>query len=433
VRHYDTQHAAVKEMRGGISEGRYKPCVHLYTSRDQWAGGFIVGCNESSLEQPQPMGMPMPSGMRPITQARCPPDCTLFKPKGDTSPNEQRNPVRYLPTPRSIETQRTAGETEMANNDAPRQYHLFLSHASEDKAAIADPLYHTLTAEGLRVWYDKAVLTAGDSLRRKIDEGLSVSRYGVVILSPSFFAKGWPKRELDGLVTRELDEDRKVIIPVWHNVARPEVIQFSPPLADKLALLSADGVDSVARGVLKAIGVSDASSSPLGWPLILDAWHRFETVSMAEVVAAGRHSWYLPAPQMPVLFQMLREAGLVDAIDAAALTALRNERNDVNERKRSLTAPEVTRHCESVREFTRMIERRAHPRNLPHRAPGPSGLSDEWKEAARLAHFRGQTVWCPRDEAIMVAQETSGFGRSGGVFLRCEACGLEVNIESRPI
>jgi hypothetical protein len=39
-----------------------------------------------------------------------------------------------------------------------------------------------------------------DSLRAKIDEGLSHSRFGAVILSEALFAKHWPQRELNALV-----------------------------------------------------------------------------------------------------------------------------------------------------------------------------------------------------------------------------------------
>jgi hypothetical protein len=46
---------------------------------------------------------------------------------------------------------------------------VFLSHASEDKDAIARPLYQALIEAGLTVWFDEAVLRLGDSLRRKID------------------------------------------------------------------------------------------------------------------------------------------------------------------------------------------------------------------------------------------------------------------------
>lgn len=67
-----------------------------------------------------------------------------------------------------------------------KHYDTFLSHASEDKRAIARPLYDALVKAGVTVWYDEAVLTIGDSLRRKIDQGLSRCRFGIVILSPKF-------------------------------------------------------------------------------------------------------------------------------------------------------------------------------------------------------------------------------------------------------
>ncbi len=69
-------------------------------------------------------------------------------------------------------------------HDVKHEHDLFLSHASEDKDVIARPLYEALIAEGISVWFDEAVLELGDSLRRKIDEGLAKCRYGVVILSP---------------------------------------------------------------------------------------------------------------------------------------------------------------------------------------------------------------------------------------------------------
>jgi hypothetical protein len=83
------------------------------------------------------------------------------------------------------------------------RYDVFLSHASEDKDAIVRPLYAALDAIGVSVWFDEAVLELGDSLRRKIDDGLARCRYGVVILSPRFLEKQWPQHELDGLVARE--------------------------------------------------------------------------------------------------------------------------------------------------------------------------------------------------------------------------------------
>ncbi len=54
---------------------------------------------------------------------------------------------------------------------------------------FVEPLAHELTKLGLRVWYDRFSLGVGDSLHDSIELGLSNSRYGVVVFSPSFFAK----------------------------------------------------------------------------------------------------------------------------------------------------------------------------------------------------------------------------------------------------
>lgn len=118
-----------------------------------------------------------------------------------------------------------------------KSYDVFISHASEDKEDFVRPLAEKLAAAGVEVWYDEYTLKFGDSLRRKIDAGLRDSRFGLVILSPSFFKKDWTQHELDGLVAKEIGGG-KVILPIWHRVTRDEVVAQSPTLADKLALNS---------------------------------------------------------------------------------------------------------------------------------------------------------------------------------------------------
>jgi len=105
---------------------------------------------------------------------------------------------------------------------------------------------------GLRVWYDEFSLTLGDSLRESIDRGLAHSRFGVVILSHHFFQKHWPKKELNGLASREVDGD-KVILPVWHEIGFAEVRKYSPMLADRLAVQTKDGLAHVVDKILAAV------------------------------------------------------------------------------------------------------------------------------------------------------------------------------------
>jgi hypothetical protein len=118
-------------------------------------------------------------------------------------------------------------EKQTQPTERVEEWDVFISHATEDKAAIARPLAEALRAKGLRVWYDEFSLTVGDGLRKKIDEGLAKSRFGVVVLSKRFFEKHWPEQELNGLATREVD-GKKVILPVWHEVGFKDVREYSP-------------------------------------------------------------------------------------------------------------------------------------------------------------------------------------------------------------
>ncbi len=72
-------------------------------------------------------------------------------------------------------------------------YDVFICHASEEKDDFVRPLAHRLKENQIEVWYDEFSLKVGDSLRRSIDLGLSKCRYGIVVLSKSFFRKEWPQ------------------------------------------------------------------------------------------------------------------------------------------------------------------------------------------------------------------------------------------------
>lgn len=128
--------------------------------------------------------------------------------------------------------------TNRLSAEVTQEFDAFISHATEDKEDLVRPLAEQLRGAGFQIWYDEFQLRVGDSLRRSIDRGLAASRFGIVVLSPAFFAKNWPQYELDGLVAREQTAG-KVILPLWHKVSKNEVLGYSPSLADKLALSTA--------------------------------------------------------------------------------------------------------------------------------------------------------------------------------------------------
>lgn len=153
-----------------------------------------------------------------------------------------RASIRVLPgvLPEIRETPLADVPSLVRNNIPPaiesggQSHDVFISHASEDKDDIVRPLANALVGKGLEVWYDEFTLRIGDSLRQKIDRGLANSRVGLVVLSPSFIAKGWTNYELDGIVTRTVSGEQ-ILLPIWHNITKQQVVDFSPSLADKVA------------------------------------------------------------------------------------------------------------------------------------------------------------------------------------------------------
>jgi hypothetical protein len=149
--------------------------------------------------------------------------------------------VRVLPGALPAVSDRSLAEVPSLVRDRPPEtsesgttFDVFISHASEDKDSVVRRLASELRRVGLDVWYDEYELKIGDSLRQKIDHGLARSRFGIVVLSRSFFAKGWTNYELDGIVTRSVSGDQ-VLLPIWHEITKDELIEYSPSIADKVA------------------------------------------------------------------------------------------------------------------------------------------------------------------------------------------------------
>jgi len=158
--------------------------------------------------------------------------------------------------------QNYSSKTSFKDNESLQQknYDFFISHASEDKDDIVRSIAEALKENGFKVWYDEFELKIGDSLRKKIDNGLTNSRYGIVIISPSFIKKNWTEYELNGMVAREMD-GHKVILPIWHKISKDEVLKFSPTLSDKMALNTAIHSTQEIINALKELLYPRSSSS----------------------------------------------------------------------------------------------------------------------------------------------------------------------------
>ena len=152
-----------------------------------------------------------------------------------------RSSIRRLPAPLpvynepALSTVPSLVRSSDTNEDGVTiDYDVFISHASEDKDTVVRPLANALLQRGLKVWYDEFELKIGDSLRRKIDKGLANSRFGIVVLSRSFIRKGWTNYELDGIISKAVSGEQ-VMLPIWHEITKKEIVDYSPSSADKVA------------------------------------------------------------------------------------------------------------------------------------------------------------------------------------------------------
>lgn len=125
-------------------------------------------------------------------------------------------------------------------SESQEKYDVFISHAWEDKETFVDEFVKELECKGANVWYDKTQMKWGDTMREKIDEGLKKSKFGIIVLSPNYIAeeKYWTKTELDGLFQLE-SINGKNLLPIWHNLTKKQVIDYSPIIASKLAMNTA--------------------------------------------------------------------------------------------------------------------------------------------------------------------------------------------------
>jgi hypothetical protein len=129
----------------------------------------------------------------------------------------------------------------------------FISHDSRDKEGFVRELANSLTKSMFPVWYDEYSLRPGDSLRESIEKGLKECPKCIIVLSRNFFENtGWVKREFETIYTREIIDGERRMIPVWLDVTREEVYNYSPILADRVGIPANLGVEGVVRKLITA-------------------------------------------------------------------------------------------------------------------------------------------------------------------------------------
>ena len=127
---------------------------------------------------------------------------------------------------------------------------VFLSYSRGD-SAIVRQIAEGLTAAGVQVWRDEVSIRPGAEWMKEIERELSTCEFVVFFLSPNSVMTGWPMREIQVAMHRQLSGERgAIILPVLLHDADV------PPLLRQYQWIDLrDG--NIAKGVAQLVGAID--------------------------------------------------------------------------------------------------------------------------------------------------------------------------------
>ncbi len=136
----------------------------------------------------------------------------------------------------------------------PDRRDVFLCHAWDDRNGVAKELHDLLESCDVSVWFSEKDVALGTSLLREIDKGLSMSRIGVVLVTPALLRRiqgdSIADKELSALLARDL------LVPIVHETTYEKLREISPLLGSRTGLSTAeDSMDKVAIKISELVAL----------------------------------------------------------------------------------------------------------------------------------------------------------------------------------
>ena len=133
---------------------------------------------------------------------------------------------------------------------------IFICHAGEDREEVVRPMVEAFGQAGISCWYDEAEIQWGDSITKKVNEGLAMSRYVVVVFSSAFVHKNWPQKELNAVLSQEASTGEVKVLPllVGSEEEKRQILTQFPLLNDKRYLPWDGDLRSIVNALLPRLG-----------------------------------------------------------------------------------------------------------------------------------------------------------------------------------
>jgi RNA-directed DNA polymerase len=136
-------------------------------------------------------------------------------------------------------------------------YEIFISHASEDKAEIARPIFEACQRAALKAFLDETHIGWGDSFTTKINTALGASRTVLAVITSNSVTKEWPLLEINTALALEASGSKRVIPLV---VGTPDLSKL--PLIRTKKWLTWDGDPEKVAAELKRLMMGADISAP---------------------------------------------------------------------------------------------------------------------------------------------------------------------------
>jgi hypothetical protein len=132
---------------------------------------------------------------------------------------------------------------------------IFICHAGEDKDEVVRPMVEAFSQAGISCWYDEAEIQWGDSITKKVNEGLATSMYVVVVFSSAFVQNNWPQRELNAVLNQEASTGEVKVLPllVGSEEEKRQILKQFPLLNDKRYLPWDGDLRSIVNALLSRL------------------------------------------------------------------------------------------------------------------------------------------------------------------------------------
>lgn len=130
---------------------------------------------------------------------------------------------------------------------------VFLCHSSEDRERYVISFETELKKRGISYWLGRAEIGWGEKIVNKINEGLEISRFVVVFLSPNFIGQSWAEAELASALSKENDRGEVIVLPILIG-DKTVILKQYPLLQSKKYVKWSDGINLILSELESLLG-----------------------------------------------------------------------------------------------------------------------------------------------------------------------------------